>query len=102
MLQPYICVPIHSCSPRRHSSFLPHSSRHRLGNPGPAAAGGRPQAKASAPTVESVGSPILGNLATVLVPLGRGPGHCETRDRGWLASSRISAVLEVAVTSAWW
>ena len=32
--------------------------------------------------------------------MGRGPGHCETRDRGRLASRRISTLLEVAVTSA--
>jgi hypothetical protein len=46
----------------------------------------------------SPGSNVLDDTMPRLVPMGRGHGYCETRDRRRLPPSRVSALLEVAIT----
>ena len=43
---------------------------------------------------------VLDDSPPLLVPLGRGPPHCQTRDCGRLAWRRFSALLAPAVASA--
>ena len=84
------------CSPR----FLPFSKRHCPGDPRSAPASRRAQAPAPAAAPARWGPVVLDDSPPLLVPLGRGPPHCQTRDCGRLASRRFSTLLALAAASA--
>jgi hypothetical protein len=80
--------------------FLPFSKRHCPGDPRSAPASRRTQAPATAAAPARWGPVVLDDSPPLLVPLGRGPPHCQTRDCGRLASRRFSTLLALAAASA--
>jgi hypothetical protein len=73
--------------------------RHRPGDPRCAPASRSAQTPTTAAAPARWRPVVLDDSPPLLVPLGRGPPHCQTRDCGRLASRRFSTLLALAVAS---
>src|SRR5215472_17027589 len=86
---------------RRAPSFSAQSKRYRARNPGAATTTRRPQAETFSAAAKPARQVFLYHPPSILVPVGRRFGNRAARDRGRLASRRLSLVLALALPAAW-
>src|SRR5215831_1887607 len=91
--------PLHSC---RDPRLLPQSKRHGLGSSGPSTAARGPETETATATSPRSGSAVLDLAAPVLVSLDGSSHHRQAEHGGGLASQRISTLLALAFSPAWW